>query len=191
MGDVLRQDKHRFKILLLHMRYQTLDVAVIALLQSRFKEKLTDEELIKFKHTLHLCPTWKIANNSVFKYLKDDMTTPIAKVRARMSSKKRHNYCMNECNFPQLNALCVGAKAMLLKNYVVELGVFNGVVGILESLHFESSERPHTEELKGYVIVYFSNSSIPEHEQLFPEMPRPAFLYPPCASDAKGNVAQW
>ena len=86
---VLRQDNPCFKSLLLYMRDGTLDDYDVALLESRFKENLTDEELLKFKHALHLCLTWKIANNIVIKYLKDDMPTPIAKVRARMSSKKR------------------------------------------------------------------------------------------------------
>ena len=153
------------------MRDGTLDDSDVALLESQFEENLTDEELLKFKHALHLCPTWKIANAIVFDYLKDDMITPIAKVRAWMTSKKRQNCCMKECNFPQLNALCVGAKVMLLKKYAVELGLFNGAVGTLKSLHFESSKGPDADELKGYAIVDFPKSTILEHTKLLPLMP--------------------
>ena len=71
------------------MRDGTLNDSDVALLESRFLENLTKAERLKFKHALHLCPTWKIANAIVYDYLKDDMTTPIAKVRARMSSKRK------------------------------------------------------------------------------------------------------
>ena len=59
---------------------------------------------------------------------------------------------------------------MLLKNYVVELGLFNGDAGTLKSLHFESNEGPDAEEPKGYAIVDFPNSTIPEHKKLLPGM---------------------
>ena len=61
---------------------------------------------------------------------------------------------------------------MLLKNYVVELGLFNGAVGTLKSLHFETSEGPDAEELKGYAIVDFPKSTIPENDKLLPTMDR-------------------
>ena len=65
------------------------------------------------------------------------MTAPIAKLRANMTHCRQKNCCLAKCSFPQRNALCVGAKVMLLKNFVSEEGLYNGAIGDLKLLYFE------------------------------------------------------
>ena len=79
MEKVLRQNNGVFLRLLQHMRDGEIDDRDVDLLQSRCWENLSQAEQCKFKHALHLTPTWKKANEIVVQYLKNDLTTAIAK----------------------------------------------------------------------------------------------------------------
>ena len=61
---------------------------------------------------------------------------------------------------------------MLLTNFVVEEGLFNGSVGDLKSIHYAHSSGPNADIPKGYAIVDFPQCTISEEKKLIPGMPR-------------------
>ena len=55
-----------------------------------------------------------------------------------------------------LTAFTVGAKVMLLKNYVVELKLMNGSIGTVVDIVYKDEEGPRSEgALPAYIVVDF------------------------------------
>jgi hypothetical protein len=185
MDEVLRQSDTEFKDLLDNMRNGSMRDEDIDLLLGRLISKLPADEKRNFEEgSLHLVPTWKQASEIIFKYLQDEMEAPIAKLTSQFSSIRTDgkNCCVKECKYPKQNALCVGAKVMLLKNFVVEQGLMNGAVGVVEHLCYKhrNGPYPNNDELHGedeydrnlqYAIVNFPDSTIREESKLLPNLP--------------------
>ena len=68
-----------------------MDEEDLALIVSRCMENLEQEERNSFKNAIYLAPTWKKANEVLVDYLKNTLTAPIAKLRAKMTSKHPKN----------------------------------------------------------------------------------------------------
>ena len=142
MNKVIRQDDPVFKNFLDHMRDGEMSNDDIALIVSRCKEKLSPEEQERFRHAINFVPTWAKANEIVFEYIQHQLTTPVAKLTSTINTKKSKQCLEKESNIPARNALCVGMKVMLLKNFVVEHGLFNGAIGQIVKLVFHRKDGP-------------------------------------------------
>ena len=80
---------------------------------------------------------------------------------------------MKECSLPARQALCIGAKVMLLHNFIVEYKIINGSIGVVRDIVYKDHSGPNNEEaLPEYVIVDFPESTIPEEEKSLPNLPR-------------------
>jgi hypothetical protein len=84
------------------------------------------------------------------------------------------NCCLRECSYPLRSLLCVGAKVMLLVNYIVKYKLMNGSVEVVKQLCFSNPEgdKKGTEDSRMYVVVDFPESTIPEHQKLIPNQPK-------------------
>ena len=115
-------------------------------------------------------------------YLLHTMTKPIAKIPGKLSSIREDgkNCCVRESKLPMKNALCVGAKVMLLKNFLVEHHLMNGSVGTVTHLCYKHSDGPnHNDENElQYAIVDFPQSTIPEEDKFFQDLPRTSVPIP-------------
>jgi ATP-dependent exoDNAse (exonuclease V) alpha subunit len=63
----------------------------------------------------------------------------------------------------------VGAKVMLLDNFIVEYKLMNGSVGVVKELSFSNPEG--TPDEKMYVVVDFPDSTVPDEQKLIPDKP--------------------
>ena len=144
----------------------------VDLLLSRCPKNLEPNERVLFDNAIHLTPTWAEANRVMVHYLTHTLTGPIAKIHAILTSNKTRNCHLKKTTLPVYNALCPGGKVMLLTNFVVEQFIFNGSVGDLISIKYADPAGPNADEPKGYVIVDFAMSDIPEDKKLIPGMPR-------------------
>ena len=100
------------------------------------------------------------------------MTTPIAKMTACLQSVRQDsvNHCVKESSLPLRLALCVGAKVLLLSNFVVEYKIMNGSIGTVTDIVYKDKAGPRdSKSLPAYVIVYFPKSCIPDKYKLFPD----------------------
>ena len=62
---------------------------------------------------------------------------------------------------------------MLLKNYIVELGLVNGSIGTVQNIIYKNKQGPHQSgSLPAYVIVNFPECQIPENDKCFENYPR-------------------
>jgi len=187
MDEVLRQNDETFLTLLDHMREGTMTENDLSLLFSRQIDQIPPDEREKFcKESLHLVPTWKAAASIIFDYLQNTLDEPIAKMYAKYSSSRSDgkNCCVRECRYPPQNALCKGAKVMLLKNFVVELGLMNGAVGTVVDLCYKQCNGPYPDadevehgsmfydEALQYAVVDFPDCTIPEGSKFFVNKPR-------------------
>ena len=172
MDKVIRQDEPVFKTFLEHMRDGEMSKDDISFIIAHCKEKLSPEEQERFRHAINFVPTWAKANEIFFDYIQDQLTTPVAKLTATINTKNLRQCLEKESNIPTRNALCVGMKVMLLKNFVVEHGLFNGAIGQIVQLVFPHKDGQQKNETLGYAIVDFTHSTIPENEKLIPDMPR-------------------
>ena len=100
------------------------------------------------------------------------------------------NCCIRECNFPLRSLLCVGAKVMLLVNYIVEYKLLNGSVGVVKELCFSNPEgdKKGREDSMMYVVVDFPESTIPEGQTLIPNQPKTWIAIPLFTRQCKKNV---
>ena len=102
---------------------------------------------------------------------------PVAIIRPQLWNILSHgkNHCLKETNFPQLTALDVGCRVMLLKNYTVEHNLMNGAIGTVVEIVYSTSLGPNDSNvhcsLPQYVIVNFSQSKIPDTDKMFPDAP--------------------
>ena len=80
------------------------------------------------------------------------------------------NHCVKESSLPLRLALCVGAKVLLLSNFVVEYKIMNGSIGTVVDIVYKDKAGPRdAKSLSAYVIVYFPKSCIPDNYKLFPD----------------------
>ena len=117
-------------------------------------------------------PTWKSTIPITKQYLKA-LGTPVVRVDAKYTQYGgSSNHAAKECSLPALNALAEKAKAMLLVNFVVEVGLFNGSVGIIVKIVYKNSQGPREKGAQpAYVVVNFPNSTIPVEDAWDPENP--------------------
>lgn len=177
LDEVLRQSDETFKKLLTDMREGKVDDEDIDLLIRRMLCKMDPDERREFEFSaLHLVPTWKQAVGINLKYLKRNLTTPIAKIKADLQSSRTNgkNCCLTESNFPVRNLLCTGATVMLLINFIVEYKIMNGSVGTVKDICFENKEGDAMDDdgsVYVYAVVEFPDSTVPENKAMIPGKP--------------------
>lgn len=173
MDEVLRQDNPRFLELLSNMRNGSLTDDDVDFIVAKCLDAMSPVDAGEFDHALRLVPTWRLATQLVFDYLENNMTTPIAKTTACFDTCRQdgRNCCVKESSMPARSALCVGAKVMLLRNFIVEHKLMNGSVGTVKRICYKNPEGPANPDKTDYVIVEFPNSTIPEEDALIPGMP--------------------
>ena len=155
------------------MREGGLKITDVDIIISRCLDKLSKEERESFKDAIYLVPQWKMAHPIVFKYL-CNVITP-TKMTARLQSVRRDsvNHCVKESSLPLRLALCVGAKVLLLSNFVVEYKIMNGSIGTVVDIVYKDKAGPRdAKSLPAYVIVYFPKSCIPDNYKFFPDKDR-------------------
>ena len=188
LNEVLRQTDKDFLRLLDHMRNGSMTREDADLLLGRRMDALQggEDEKERFKkESLHLVPTWKAASRITFDYLQNDLNAPIAKFTADYSSIRSDgkNCCVKEVSYPNQSALCKDAKVMLLKNFLVEAGLMNGAVGTVYDICYKTELGPYAQgegvdNKIQYVIVDFPDSTIPESDKFFPDLPRTCIPIP-------------
>jgi len=146
---------------------------------------LEEEEQHKFDQALHLVCTWKEAKPIVLEYLATlhrKTTAPIAKMKPFFESSRDDgkNCCVQETSYPLFNALCIGAKVMLLTNFIVEeWKVLNGSVGVVKDIIYENANGPvDSAALPAFVVVYFPQADIPEDRKFHPHLHRNCVAVP-------------
>lgn len=183
MDSVYRQDDDVFKTNLAKLRDGTMDQDGLEFFMDRTWSKLSPAEQAEFeREALYVMPTWKRTQPITFKYL-CELQQPIAKVKAQYSYNRRgKNHTKKEINLPARNALCVGAKVMLLHNFVVEQGLMNGSLGYLKSIVYSDSVGPLGEglPLPKYCVVDFPDSKIPKEKAWDRE--NPTWIPIPCVT---------
>ena len=190
MDQVLRQDNPEFLNILNGMRNGSLESKDVDIILSRCLDKLPKNDRESFKDAIHLVPQWKMAHPIVFKYLLT-MKTPLAKVTAGLQSERWDgvNHCVKESSLPLRLALCVGAKFLLLSNFVVEYKIMNGSVGTVTDIVYQDKAGPRdSKSLPAYVTVYFPKSCIPEGDKLFPDKDGRFVSIPTVTEQCEKNV---
>jgi hypothetical protein len=175
MKHVIRRNDRAFLALLSAMREGNVSREQARVLRNRCLEKLTQAEQDNFKNNaLCLVPTSKQANQIIHNYLQHTMTNPIAKIHGKLQSIRNDgkNCCARESKLPMKNALCVGAKVMLLNNFLVEHHLMNGSIGVVKHLCYKHREGPnrYSENELQYAIVDFPECTIPEENKFFPDL---------------------
>ncbi|KAL7554626.1 hypothetical protein ACHAWF_018133 [Thalassiosira exigua] len=175
LRDVVRQDDPFFLGFLERLRNGMLTDADVDWLASKCLDSLTPEERESFKGAISLVPTWRQAHEIIYRYLQDDLTTPIAVLRAHKSTIKvsGRNCLVQNKMMPGVSALCVGAKVMLTHNYIVEHHLMNGAVGECKGIYYSHPDGPAMEEpnFNEYVVCEFPKCTIPDAETLVPGKP--------------------
>ena len=65
-----------------------------------------------------------------------------------------------------LTAFTVGAKVMLLKNFIVELNIMNGAVGTVKDIVYKEEEGPRNlDNIPAYIIVDFPKCLITDEKR--------------------------
>jgi hypothetical protein len=111
---------------------------------------LPSAEQEKFKReALYVFPTWKCTHGITKKYLLalHGVDAPIAKITSKYSyptarGRHRKNHVADELKWPVHLAVCIGAKVMLLHNYVVEEDLKNGSVGTVVDIVYDTPGVP-------------------------------------------------
>ena len=139
MDLVLRQDNPSFLKTLHNIRNGVVDDEDVAFILSRCYDKFNTEEKSSFDNAIHLVPIWKMTDKIIYDYLMS-LTSPISKLRPIYNSIRTNgeNHCFSETSYPVKITLCEGAQVMLLKNYIVELNLMNGSVGIIKKIVYEN-----------------------------------------------------
>jgi hypothetical protein len=130
---------------------------------------LPSAEQEKFeREALYVFPTWKRTHGITKKYLLvlHGVDAPIAKIMSKYSyptarGRQRKNHVADELKWPIHLAVCIGAKVMLLCNYVVEEDLKNGSVGMVVDIVYDTPGGPSDLESKLlYIVVKFPNSKV-------------------------------
>ena len=175
MDEVVRQEDPQLLSLLSHMREGAVDDSDVKFVFSRLLDSMDSATQEKFRtEAIHLVPTWKMAHPIVFDYLQRQLNAPIAIMRASYQSPRLNgiNHCVRESNLPTQIALCVGAKVMLLHNFIVEeLKLMNGSVGTITDICYECKEGPAKKNSEPYVVVDFPHLSGMQIDPMLPGHP--------------------
>ena len=59
-----------------------------------------------------------------------------------------------------LTAFTVGASVMLLRNFIVELNLMNGAVGVVKDIVYKDEDGPRKCHIPAYVVVDFPKCTI-------------------------------
>ena len=168
MNEVLRQNDITFLSFLHNLRYGKCDEVNVDFLLSRCLDKFSVAERTKIeKNAIHLCPTWKMTQQITFDYLQS-FDNPVAVMMPKLESIKSNNQncCIKEMSYPMLTAFTVGAKVMLLKNFIVELNLMNGAVGTVKDIVYKEEEGPNNiNNIPAYIIVDFPKCLITDENK--------------------------
>ena len=156
MKDPLRQDSNEFKRILQEMRDGEVTYASAKKIKTRDFDTLSEEEQQEFLDTaLYVMPRWKDTVPVTVQYLLS-LNQPCAKIVADYKTPGQINHCIEEQSFPTKTAMCIGAMVMLLNNFVVEEGLYNGAVGKVVDIIYENEDGPREDKaLPSYVVVDF------------------------------------
>ncbi|EJK71700.1 hypothetical protein THAOC_06835 [Thalassiosira oceanica] len=104
------------------------------------------------------------ANRQSFEYLNNVLTTPIAIVRAALSTNKASgkNCCANGSVLPLITPICVGAKVILLENNIVEDALINGSIGEIRQICYAPDQTMGQPGAEMYCVVSFPKSNLAE-----------------------------
>jgi hypothetical protein len=120
---------------------------------------------------LYIMPTWKDTVLITVEYLKS-LGQPVALLHAKYNLRGSKNHCHEEINILKYNALANGAIVMVLTNYVVEPGIFNGTIRTIVDIVYESEEGPRkVGALPLYLVVDAPDHTIPEGHAWDPAHP--------------------
>lgn len=170
LKTVVRTDDRELLSLQNAIRHGKVKEHHVRFAQSRSFCKLEPEEKKAFEDdAIFVYPTWKQAKARYNAYLrslnKPVLTaTPKYALGGKLSSARVKAEHKEQCGLTKDVALAVGAKVMLLRNIIPELGLFNGANGTI--VHIQSSAEdkigPYTrgEEIS-YVIVDFQEYTGP------------------------------
>ena len=84
------EDEADYKEFLKHMRTGTMTMDDCKWMISKCHDAIDLNELATFNNALHICPTWKVANRIFYHYLQNDLTEPIAILRAELGTNKEN-----------------------------------------------------------------------------------------------------
>ena len=147
MNNVVRQDGDEdYKAFLHRLRMGDLTLDDCNWMITKCLDQMQEDVSAKYIDALHICSTWKEANAISYKYLQEQLTKPIAILRAEMGTNNNgtHN-CYEKGNvLPVIAVICVGCIVMLLNNKVVEEDLFNGSVGIVRDICYKPGEKMGT-----------------------------------------------
>ena len=166
----------RFRDIIQHMREGTVTREDTDLLMARRLSALSPEERADFvENALFVMPTWQRSVPITRQYL-IDLGQPVARVdNVYEHPPNRRNHAVDEINLPARTALAVNAKVMLLCNFIMELKLMNGSVGVVKEIVYRSPEGPRgpngPKTHPAYVIVDFPDFVIPEEQKLLPDRP--------------------
>jgi len=155
MQNVQRQEAGPFKTALDNMRKGTVSKEDIDLLLTRHWHRLDSAERELFElQALFLFPTWKRTKKITIEYLRQ-LAKPIAKLRAKYNFSGKTNHAKKDINLPDFSALCINAVVMLLINFIVELGLKNGSIGVCKDIIYAEACGPYGEDQPLYAVVDF------------------------------------
>lgn len=164
MDNVVRQDNPEFKAFLSRMRSGGLTLDDAHWVHSKCLSKMSPQQRDHFNDAIHICPTWKLANKQSFDYLNERLSSPIAIVRAKLTTCKSSgkNCCANGSVLPVVTPICVGAKVILLENKLVEDDLINGSIGECCKICYAPGETMGKPGAKMYCVVRFPKSNLTE-----------------------------
>jgi hypothetical protein len=165
MDKVMRQTDPNFRDVHQKARDGMMDDEAVDFLLRRHYSSLSTVEREAFKKdALFLMPTWKLTKQITKKYLLD-VGNPIAVIKADEAELK---YQIHLCDFsiPRTDVLMVAVRVQLQSNFIVELRLYNGVVGWIEKTVYADKQGPNAVNapLPAYVVVNFPIAKIPADE---------------------------
>ena len=100
------------------------------------------------------------------------------------------NHCVKESSLPARLALCIGAKVMLIKNYIVEWKLMNGYAGTVVDIVYKDAAGPNNKNTQpADVIVDFPYSCIPPQHKIIPTTQSTCIPIPVSTNQCDKNVA--
>jgi hypothetical protein len=168
MDTAVRQKDDRFLDLINRMRRGEMDQQAVQLIIDRRLDRLPPAVRDEFEEkALYIMPTWKRTAKITMQYLLT-LGNPVARVDAVYDCGKT-NHMNREKSLPERNALSIHAIVMLLKNFLVELGLKNGSLGKIVKIVYANKEGPTKDPRvhPAYVVVDFPNCTIPKEDALW------------------------
>ena len=172
MNQVQRQNQSQYKLLLDNARYGKMSQNDVNILLSRCYYRLKPEEQKSFDEAIHLCPTWSQTHGITVEYLKS-LSQPVSIIKAQYHTTRtcNKNCHVTESSYPNITAITIGALVMLLRNFIVELNLMNGAVGKVIDICYPEGGNPSNQPHPAYAVVDCKNSTIPEEDKCFRDLP--------------------